>query len=170
MKNFNSAKRLWPFTLAATVVTAVALSGCGGQSGARSVMNRSIKALTDGSGDLMCSYALPDLRSLCETSVALGGYGATGSVRVGDVVQHGDEAIGSLVGHICLTIDGSTSCGSNSDRKAGLPHGSVTFAEAFEAANDSDDTGDSDSDLNQPGSWTISAIRQNGKWYLDPGD
>lgn len=165
MKNMATGRHARGWAAATMMIASFGLVGFSSATGPTAVLEGVTHAMNISSSKLACSYALPRQRELCRTSFASAHWRMTGSVKLGHVVVHGNEAIGTVVGHICEYEYGAKVCGTNTDPNRGLPSRKSTFAATFAA-----DNGDSGSiSPRQASFWTTSVVKQSGKWYFFPG-
>jgi hypothetical protein len=107
-----------------------------------------IRALSAHDTAAACGYFVPSQQSQC-SGIQLPA--ATGTVKIGNTAVDGDRAlVVVLSSKYCL----QDTCLSNSDPNKGLPHGSVTFDQAYTATQN---------DNNDP---TTPCQRVDGKWYV----
>jgi len=103
-----------------------------------------------------CLYVEPeDLIDCGEAFTTTIGFSAT-DLGVGKVTIQGTEALVSVTGRICTTINGKTTCAVNSDPSAGQPSSGATkaFAAAFAEGG-------------TLGKRAIPCAEVDGLWYVD---
>lgn len=108
---------------------------------------------------LACSYVEPSYRSTCTTAYSQSSPTFTGNYKIVGAVISGTEALVELTGRVCTAGDGG-GCNSNSDPSAGMPKGSLTFAQAYH------NTADPQSNANDNSMSPAPCVLINKKWYV----
>lgn len=150
-----------PFWSAVAVsgVLVVAAASCGssGSSGStpapghgspQAAVMGLIRALASHDTTAACDYFVPAEQSACRGAQLPAG---TGTVTIGHTVVNGDRALVVVMSaKYCV----GNQCLSNNDASKGLPSGSTTFDQAYQATQNNQ---------NDP---TTPCQRVNGKWYV----
>jgi hypothetical protein len=108
---------------------------------------------------LACSYVEPSSQATCTTGYSQSSPTFTGNYKIVGAVISGTEALVELTGRVCTVGDGG-GCNSNSDPSAGMPKGSLTFAQAYH------NTADPQSNAAYNSMSPAPCVLINKKWYV----